>query len=70
MEIIYQRAAAIDVGKKEVAVAIRAPGQGLGAPRVQKVRKFKTFYAVLAQMVAWLLTATLGEADGATVGWS
>ena len=55
MEIIYQRVAAIDVGKKEIAVAVRIPGEGPGAPRVQKIRKFKTFYPVLAQMVAWLV---------------
>jgi transposase len=55
MEIIYERVAAIDVGKKEVAVAVRIPGEGRGAPRMQKIRKFKTFYPVLAQMVAWLV---------------
>jgi transposase len=54
MEIIYERVAAIDVGKKEVAVAVRTPGEGPGAPRMQKIRKFKTFYPVLTQMVAWL----------------
>ena len=54
MEIIYQRVAAIDVGKKEIAVAVRIPGQGPEAPRVQKVRKFKTFYPVLAVMATWL----------------
>ena len=55
MEIIYQRVAAIDVGKKEIAVAVRTPGEDPGAPRVQKIRKFKTFYPVLAQMVVWLV---------------
>src|SRR3954471_13427620 len=55
MEIIYERVAAIDVGKKEVAVAVRTPGEGPGAPRMQKIRKFKTFYPVLTQMVAWLV---------------
>src|SRR5450755_3288579 len=55
MEIMFERVAAIDVGKKEIAVAVRIPGEGPGAPRVQKVRKFTTFYPVLAQMVAWLV---------------
>jgi len=55
MEIIYERVAAIDVGKKEVAVAVRTPGEGRGAPRVQEVGKFKTFYPVLQVMVAWLV---------------
>jgi transposase len=55
MEIIYERVAGIDVGKKEVAVTVRVPGESLGAPRAQKVRTFKTFYPVLAQMAAWLV---------------
>ena len=47
--------AAIDVGKKEVAVTVRVPGDGPGAARVEVTRKYKTFYLVLAQMVAWLV---------------
>jgi transposase len=53
MEIIYPRSAAIDVGKKEIAVAVRTPGDTPGERR-QQVRKYKTFYRVLRQMVAWL----------------
>lgn len=78
MEVLYERVAGIDVGKKEIAVAIRVPNNrpgsgpdnrtdnrtgggpgdgpngGPGAGRVQQVRKFKTFYPVLAVMVSWL----------------
>jgi transposase len=54
MEIIYQRVAGIDVGKKEVAVTVRVPGAEPGAPRVEVTRKFKTFYGVLAVMATWL----------------
>jgi transposase len=56
MQIVYERVAAIDVGKKVVAVAVRTPGEpgGSGGSRRQRVRKFQTFYPVLAQMVAWL----------------
>lgn len=54
MEIIYERVAGIDVGKKEVAVTVRVPGVRPGAPRVEVTRKFKTFYPVLAVMAAWL----------------
>ncbi len=54
MEIVYPRVAGIDVGKKIVAVAVRTPGQGPGQ-RHQQVRKFKTFYPVLQQMVGWLV---------------
>jgi transposase len=51
---MYPRVAAIDVGKKVVAVAVRTPGNGPGE-RTQQIRKYKTFYQVLAQMVAWLV---------------
>jgi transposase len=54
MEIMYERGAGIDVGKKEIAVTVRVPGDGPGAARVETTRKFKTFYAVLAVMAAWL----------------
>ena len=54
MEIIYSRIAGIDVGKREVAVAVRMPGDIPGQRR-QLVRKYKTFYQVLREMVAWLV---------------
>ena len=54
MEIIYPRVAGIDVGKREVAVAVRTPGDVPGQRR-QQIRKFKTYYQVLRQMVAWLV---------------
>ena len=54
MEIVYERVAAIDVGKKEVAVTVRVPGQTSGT-RAQQTRKFRTFYQVLRQMVGWLV---------------
>jgi transposase len=54
VEIRYPRVAAIDVGKKEIAVAVRTPGDRPGE-RTQHIRKSKTFYPVLRQMVAWLV---------------
>jgi len=54
VEIVYERVAAIDVGKKEVAVTVRVPGQTPGT-RTQQTRKFRTFYQVLRQMVGWLV---------------
>jgi transposase len=53
VEVIYPRVAAIDVGKKVIAVAVRTPGEHPGARR-QQLRKYKTFYRVLGEMVAWL----------------
>ena len=46
MELMYERVAAIDVGKKEIAVTVRVPGSSPGAARVEVTRKFKTFYPV------------------------
>jgi transposase len=54
VEIVYERVAAIDVGKKEIAVTIRVPGQ-ISRTRAQQTRKFRTFYQVLRQMVDWLV---------------
>ena len=54
MEVVYARVAAIDVGKREIAVTVRVPGQRRGA-RTEQTRKFRTFYQVLRQMVSWLV---------------
>ena len=53
MEIIYERVAGIDVGKKIIAVAVRTPGERPGKRR-QQLRKFDTYYQTLTEMVAWL----------------
>jgi transposase len=53
MQVLYQRCAAIDVGKDEIAVAVRTPGdrpQG----RVTIKRTYKTFYGVLKEAARWL----------------
>jgi transposase len=50
---MYERVAAIDVGKKIIAVAVRAPGERAGKRR-QQVRKDNTCHQTLAKMVAWL----------------
>jgi len=55
MEILYERVAAIDVGKKIVAVAMRTPGERAGKRR-QEVRKFNTYHQTLIKMVAWLVS--------------
>ncbi|MGH4020130.1 MAG: IS110 family transposase [Pseudonocardiaceae bacterium] len=54
MEILYERVAGIDVGKKIVAAAVRTPGEQSGQ-RHQQLRKYKTYYHTLAEMVAWLV---------------
>jgi transposase len=54
VEIVYERVAAIDVGKKIIAVAVRTPGERAGK-RHQQVRKFNTYYQTLVEMVGWLV---------------
>lgn len=54
MEIIYERVAAIDIGKKIIAVAVRTPDER-GGKRRQLVRKFDTYWRTLAEMAAWLV---------------
>jgi transposase len=54
VEIIYPQVAGIDVGTREIAVAVRTPADIPGQRR-QRIRKYKTFYQVLLEMVAWLV---------------
>lgn len=53
MQVIYERCAAIDVGKDVIAVAVRLPGDGPDGRQVIK-RTFKTFYGVLGETARWL----------------
>ena len=55
MEVVYERVAAIDVGKKIIAVAVRTPGEKAGKRR-QQVRKYNTFHQTLTEMVSWLVS--------------
>ena len=57
MQVLYQRCAAVDVGKDVIAVAVRLPGDGPDG-RVTVKRAFRTFYGVLAEAARWL--ASLG----------
>jgi len=53
MQVLYERCAAIDVGKDVIAVAVRLPGDGPEGRTTLK-RTYKTFYGVLAEAVRWL----------------
>jgi len=53
MQVLYERCAAVDVGKDVIALAVRLPGDGLGGRQTVK-RTFKTFYGVLAEAARWL----------------
>lgn len=53
MRILYERCASIDVGKDEIAVAVRLPGDGPDGRQTVK-RTFTTFYGVLKHAAGWL----------------
>src|ERR1700726_2185711 len=55
MQVLYQRCAAVDVGKDVIAVAVRLPGDGPDGRQTVK-RTFKTFYGVLAEAARWLVS--------------
>ena len=54
MQVLYERCAAVDVGKDVIAVAVRLPGAGPDG-RVTVKRTYKTFYGVLREMARWLV---------------
>ena len=55
MQVVYQRCAAVDVGKDVIAVAVRLPGDGPDGRQTIK-RTFKTFYGVLGEAARWLVS--------------
>jgi transposase len=54
MQVLYERCAAVDVGKDVIAVAVRLPGGDGPDGRVTHKRTFKTFYGVLREAARWL----------------
>ena len=55
MQVIYERCAAVDVGKDVIAIAVRKPGDGPDG-RVTVKRTYKTFYGVLREAARWLMS--------------
>jgi transposase len=53
MQVIYERCAGVDVGKDEIAVAVRVPGRGRDKRKTEK-RTYRAFYGVLREMARWL----------------
>jgi len=66
MEVMLERCAGLDVGKREVVACVRTP-DGAGGRRVE-VRTFSTFTEDLEALAAWLaenqVTAVVMEATG------
>lgn len=55
MQVLYERCAAVDVGKDVIAVAVRLPGDGPDGRQITK-RTFRTFYGVLREAARWLVS--------------
>ena len=71
MELVVERAAALDVGKDEVVACIRVPAAGVGqgrGRRRQEVRTYPTFTSSLETLADWLqaegVTQVVMEATG------
>ena len=62
MQVLYERCAAVDVGKDVIAVAVRLPGDGPDGRATLK-RTFKTFYGVLGAAARWLTGQTSQELE-------
>lgn len=67
MEVVHERCAGLDIGKRLVVAAIRSPGEGR-AKRRQVVRSFGTFGRDLDELADWLeseaVTQVAMEATG------
>jgi len=71
VELVVERAAALDVGKDEVVACIRVPAAGVGqgrGRRRQEVRTYPTFTSGLETLADWLqaegVTQVVMEATG------
>src|SRR4030095_13713806 len=71
VELIVERAAALDVGKDQVVACIRVPGGGGGrgrGRRRQEIRTYPTFTSSLEALADWLqaegVTQVVMEATG------
>jgi transposase len=53
MQVTCERCAAVDVGKDEIAVAVRLPGSGRDGRKTEK-RTYRAFYGMLREMAKWL----------------
>jgi transposase len=55
VQVIYERCAAVDVGKDVIAVAVRTPGKGRDGRKTER-RVYRAFYGVLREMAKWLVS--------------
>jgi transposase len=68
MELMHERCAALDIGKKDLKACVRTPKAGRGRSRRQEIRTFATTTNALLELRDWLLaekvTLVVLEATG------
>ena len=55
MELLHERCAALDIGKKDLKACVRAPNPGRKRSRRQEIRTFATTTDALLQLRDWLV---------------
>ena len=56
MELLHERCAALDIGKKDLKACVRPPNPGRERSRRQEIRTFATTTNVLLELRDWLVT--------------
>jgi transposase len=68
MELLHERCAALDIGKKDLKACVRTPSPGRGRSRRQEIRTFATTTNALLELRDWLIaekvTLVVMEATG------
>lgn len=68
MDVLHQRCAALDIGKKDLKACVRTPHPGGRRSRRQEIRTFATMTNALLELRDWLLaekvTLVVMEATG------
>ncbi|MCX4405975.1 MULTISPECIES: hypothetical protein [unclassified Streptomyces] len=68
MDVLHQRCAALDIGKKDLKACVRTPNPGGRRSRRQEIRTFATMTNALLELRDWLLaekvTLVVMEATG------
>ena len=60
MDVLVERCAGLDIGKREVVACVRTPGPG-GRGRDKQTRTFSTFTGALEEMADWFLAEGVTE---------
>src|SRR5262245_39274789 len=68
LEILYERVAGLDVHKASVTVTVRVPDPARVGRRVERTKRFPTFYRDLLRMARWLIELGVDHAAMESTG--